>query len=291
MSEKMCDHSRRAFLGTALAGSAVALAGVATARASADVGRGHFRGEQLQVWSCGGLAEALIPAHQLYEDRSGAKIAYTGAFAAALGKSLQGSATTDVFAGRVLGLAKTLREADKMDYFKPLCFTSYILVTPKGNPAGIAAIEDLAKPGVRVAMAPDSSPPGGQAATVLLEKAGIAEAVLKNVANPGTCVQRTVSEVVTGKADVMIVEKRITRMVEFFGKLEIVEIPPRFFPPAPLTFTVGVMKSARNRSLADDYVTFLISPEGQAHFERMGFIPAISEEGRQLVEKLGVKDV
>jgi len=51
------------------------------------------------------------------------------------------------------------------------------------------------------------------------------------------------------------------------------------------------MKSARNRSLADDYVAFLISLEGQAYFERMGFIPAISKEGRQLVEKLGVKDV
>lgn len=291
MSEKICDHNRRAFIGTALAGSAFALAGVATARAATDVGRGRFGGEQLQVWSCGGLAEAMIPAHQLYEERSGAKITYTGAFAAALGKSLQGSATTDVFAGRVLSLAKALRESDKMDYFKPLCFTSYILVTPKGNPGGIAGIEDLAKPGVRVAMAPDSSPPGGKAATILLEKAGIAEAVMKNVANPGTCVQRTVSEVVTGKADVMIVEKRITRMAEFSGKLESIEIPAKFFPPAPLTFTVGVMKSARNRSLADDYVAFLISPEGQAYFERMGFIPAISKEGRQLVEKLGVKDV
>jgi molybdate transport system substrate-binding protein len=253
MSEKICDHNRRAFIGTALAGSAFALAGVATARAATDVGRGRFGGEQLQVWSCGGLAEAMIPAHQLYEERSGAKITYTGAFAAALGKSLQGSATTDVFAGRVLSLAKALRESDKMDYFKPLCFTSYILVTPKGNPGGIAGIEDLA--------------------------------------NPGTCVQRTVSEVVTGKADVMIVEKRITRMAEFSGKLESIEIPAKFFPPAPLTFTVGVMKSARNRSLADDYVAFLISLEGQAYFERMGFIPAISKEGRQLVEKLGVKDV
>jgi len=291
MSKKMCDQSRRSFLGTALAGGAAALAGVATARAATDIGSGRFGGEQLQVWSCGGLAEAMIPAHQRFEERSGAKIAYTGAFAAALGKSLQGGATTDVFAGRVLGLAKTLREAGKMDYFKPLCFTSYLMVTPKGNPAGIAAIEDMARPGVRVAMAPDSSPPGGQAVTVLLDKAGIAEAVMKNVVNPGTCVQRTVSDVVTGKADVMIVEKRITRMAEFSGKVESVEISPSFFPPAPLTFTVGVMKSARNRALADDYVTFLISPEGQACFERMGFIPAISEGGRQLVDKLGVEDV
>jgi molybdate transport system substrate-binding protein len=32
-----------------------------------------------------------------------------------------------------------------------------VMVTPKGNPAGIERIEDMAKPEVRVALAPDAS--------------------------------------------------------------------------------------------------------------------------------------
>jgi molybdate transport system substrate-binding protein len=51
------------------------------------------------------------------------------------------------------------------------------------------------------------------------------------------------------------------------------------------------MKYAKDRALADDYVSFLTSPQGQAFFEAQGFIPALSPQGQQLIEKLGVKDV
>lgn len=251
----------------------------------------QFSQTNLQVWSCGGLAEAMMPAHELYEQQTGIKIAYTGAFAAALGKSLLGSAQTEVFAGRVLALSQKLRQTGKMLYFKPLCFTTYVMATPLGNPAGIEKLEDLARPGVKVVLAPDASPPGGQAADALLKKAGLLEAAKKNAVTLGTCVQRTMEDIASGKGDVSVVELRLAKMPNFKGKVEVLPIPDKFFPPAPLTFTVGVMKFAKDRALADDYINFLTSPVGQAFFERSGFIPAISDQGRELIEKLGVKDV
>jgi molybdate transport system substrate-binding protein len=285
MADKSNLLPRRAFIKTATAAALGAALGSAPALAS------RFNRDMLQVWSCGGLAEAFIPANQLYEDKTGVKIAYSGAFAAALGKSLLGGAQTEVFAGRVLDLSKKLRQADKMVYFKPLCFTSYVLVTPLGNPAGIKGIEDLARPGVRVVLAPEASPPGGAAATALLKKAGVAEQAAKNTVISGTCVQRTMEDLVEGRGDVSVVELRLTRLPAFQGRCQVIAIPEAYFPPPPLTFTVGVMKQAQDRALADDYVNFLTSAEGQAFFERQGFIPAISAKGRALVEKLGVKDV
>ncbi|MCK9376021.1 MAG: substrate-binding domain-containing protein [Syntrophobacterales bacterium] len=247
--------------------------------------------DHLQVWSCGGLAEAMMPANQLYEQKTGIKINYTGAFAAALGKSLLGSAQTEVFAGRVLDLAKKLRQAGKMLYFKPLCFTSYVLVTPKGNPAGIQKVEDLAKPGVRVILAPEASAPGGAAVDILLKKAGVLAQAKKNAVTLGTCVQRIMDDVIAGKGDVSVVELRLTRMSAFAGRVEVIPIPPALFPPPPLTFTVGVMKYAQDRAVADDYVKFITSPEGGAFFEKQGFIPAYTDQGREIIEKFGVKDV
>ncbi len=276
---------RRTFLKAALASAVGTALPVSVTKAA------PFHQTHLQVWSCGGLAEAFLPANALYGERTGVTVSYTGAFAAALGKSLLGSAETEVFAGRVLDLAKKLRQAEKMLYFKPLCFTSYVMVTPKGNPAGIASIGDMAKPGVRVVLAPDASPPGGQAALNLLKKAGILDPVMKNAVTLGSCVQRTMDDVISGKGDVSIVELRITRMPDFTGKMEVLAIPEEFFPPPPLTFTIGVMRHARDRALADDYVKFMTSSEGQKFFEQQGFIPAISEKGQALVEKLGVKDV
>ena len=248
-------------------------------------------GEVLQVWSCGGLAEAILPANADFEAQKGVKVVYTGAFAAALGKSLLGSATTDVFAGRVLDLAKKLRVEGKMSWFKPLCFTQYVVVTPKGNPANVRSVADLARPGVRVVLAPEASPPGGAAALKILEKAGILEAAKKNAVVMGSCVQRTMDDIIAGRGDASIVELRLTRLPAFAGRMDVVAIDAGLFPPPPMTFTVGVMASAKNRPLAEAYTASLLSPAGQAHFERMGFVPALSDKGQQLVEKYGVKDV
>lgn len=291
MSKELCSHTaqnpeRRLFLKTLAAGAAIAGTSALPVQAGTT-------GKNLQVWSCGGLAEAMRPAHEAYAVAKGTDIAYTGAFAGALGKSLlSGSGHTEVFAGRVLVLAQNLRKAGKMLSFKPLCFTSYVIAVPKGNPAGIAALEDLAKPGVRVAMSPLASPPGGQAVMGILKAADLVKPVMKNVIDTqATCVQRTIEEVTAGKATAMIVERRITRMPLYAPHLDFVEIPEKFFPAGPLTFTVGVMRDVRDKAVADAYVDWITGPEGQAYFERAGFIPAISSKGQELVEKLGVKDV
>jgi len=289
--------SRRDFLrGSALAGAAGLAAAVCGFPALADESPApapaEFKDQSLQVWACGGLAEAMMPAHEEYERLRGIRVAYTAAFAAALGKSLLGSAHTEVFCGRVLELAQNLKKAGRLTGFQPLCYTSYVIVTPKGNPKKITGLEDLAKPGLRVAMAPNASPPGGAAVMGLLKKAGLTEQIMANVVSPGDCVQTSVNHVADGSRDAMIVELRIPRMERFAGKLEVVELPFAVFPPGPLTFTVGMMQEAKNPELARDYIDWITSAQGgQPYFERAGFIPADSHRGRELTEILGVKDV
>ena len=162
MKEKDEGIGRRTFLKSAMA-SAVAVA-LPTGQAPAS----QFQADSLQVWSCGGLSEAFKAANGIYEKRAGIKIAYTGAFAAALGKSLLGGAVTEIFAGRVLKLAKELRADNKMLYFRPLCFTEYVMITHKGNPAGVKSVEDLTRPGVRVILPLGASPPGGDAVLAIM---------------------------------------------------------------------------------------------------------------------------
>jgi len=282
--QKENRFNRRGFLATA-AGAAIGAAIPQSLSAKET-----YNQNSLQVWSCGGLAEAFIPANKRFKEKTGIEIAYTGAFAAALGKSIMGSATTEVFAGRVLDLAKKLRGAGKMVSFKPLCFTSYVLVTPKGNPSGIEGIHDLTKPGVKVILSPEASPPGGKAVTGLLKKAGVVEKAMENCVIKSSCVQRAMEDLIDGKGDVSVVEKRLTKMKLFKNKVEIISIPEKFFPHPPLTFTIGIMKHAKDPELASCYIDFIRSEEGQQFFEDAGFITAISDKGKLMVEKLGVKD-
>lgn len=277
---------RRTFLKAMAAAAATTVLPAAQAKSAAV-----FRADSIQVWSCGGLSEAFEAANKRFHEKEGVRIDYTGAFAAALGKSLLGGAKTEIFAGRVLKLTQKLRETGNMVYFKPLCFSEYVLVTPKGNPAGIQNIQDLSRPGVRLIMPFDASPPGGDASKGVLKNAGVEKEAMANLKNTASCVVRMMPDIVDGKADVSVVEKRLTRMAQFSGRVDYVQIPEKFFPPGPLTFTVGVMKYAKDMDLAKAYVDFLCSEEGQAFFEKQGFIPAISEKGKTLVEKLGVKDV
>lgn len=284
MAKKEECINRRNFMKTAGFAAAGLVAG------SSDSAASSFKGQALQVWSCGGLAEAFVPANETYEKKSGASVYYTGAFAAALGKSLLGSATTEVFAPRVLGLAKKLKKQGKMLHFRPLCFAKYVLITPKGNPAGISGIEDMGKPGVKVVLSPNASPPGGGASMIILKKAGVLEKAKKNAVTMGDCVQRVVPDVVDGKGDVAVVELRLTRKEEFRDQVEVIDIPEKYIPPKPVPFVIGVMKWARNRELAEDFVNFITDERGQKHFEAAGFIPALSEDGRRLTQKLGVTD-
>jgi len=275
---------RRSFLkfsGTAALG---ALLNAITVKASG------FSGDFLQVWSCGGLADAFIPANAAYEELNGVKIVYTGAFAAALGKSLMGHAKTEVFAPRVLELAKKLKSQGKMLEFFPLCFTRYVIITPEGNPAKIREIKDLALQGVRVVLSSKASPPGA-VSEVILKKAGILEGIKKKAVKDGDCVQRIVPWIVNGRADAAVVELRLTQMPKFKGRVEYISIPEEYIPPKPITFTIGVMKWAHNKDLAYDFVRFILSEKGQSFFSRAGFIPAQSEEGQRLVKKYGVYDV
>ncbi len=251
----------------------------------------QFQNERLHVWSCGGLADAFIPAKQFYEQLHPCHIDYTGAYAGALGKSLLGGATTEVFAPRSLELARRLREQDKMVHFVPLCFTKYVLVTPKGNPGKIQGVQDLARPGVKTVLSPNASPPGGEASTLILKKAGVLEAATKNAVVSGDCVQRVLPEVTPGgKGDVAVMEMRLTRKAGYEGKTEIIEIPEEFIPPQPVPFVIGLMKWAHNRDLAEEFIKFITSEKGQSFFAAAGFIPAKSAEGERLIQKYGVHD-
>ncbi len=285
MPDKKTGINRRTFLKS---GSA-ALAAL-TVPAAASASTSAQASQSLQVWSCGGLAEAFIQANQIWEEKTGIHISYTGAFAGALGKSLLGSAQTEVFAPRVLSLAKKLKEQGKMLSFRPLCFTKYVLITPKGNPAGITSIADLKRSEVKTLLSPDSSPPGGAAVMGLLKKSGVVKEATANAVRLGSCVQHDVADVASGKCDASVVELRITRLPRYKDAFDIIDIPEEFFPAPPIPFNIGVMKWAKDKKMAEEFVSFICSEKGQACFENAGFIPALSAEGERLAKKYGVLD-
>ena len=87
------------------------------------------------------------------------------------------------------------KEAGKLADSAHVGFVAPVLVVSKGNPAGVESIEDLAKPGVKVALPNPEYSTCGEMLVALLEKKGIREQV---EANAGGAVFRSHSE--TGNA-------------------------------------------------------------------------------------------
>ena len=282
-------ESRRDFLKATGAVVATSLLAPAIAKANL-IDSKKFSDKSLDVWSCGGLAEAFIPAIKEFEAQSGAKINYTGAFAGALGKSLLGSAETEVFAPRVLGLAKKLAAQKKMVKYYPLCYTKYVIVTAKNSSIRVNSMDEIVEKSLKPLIFPEASPPGGKAVLGIYKKSGTIKDVMKLSPIKGDCVQNDLVLLLEGKADVAVVEQRLTVLPAFKGKLNVTEIPEKFVPAVPVPFTIGLMKFAKDKELAETFINFIRSKSGQHHFAKAGFIPAMSSEGERLTKKYGVEN-
>jgi len=136
-----------------------------------------------------------------------------------------------------------------------------------------------------------ASPPGSASVQGILKKSGLTDPIMQNMTVNETCVIKMLCGLIEGKGDVSIIEKRLTTHARFKDKIEYMPIEPKFIPPAPLTFTINIMKYVQDKKLADDYADFVRSEEGQSILEKGGFTSVHSARGLDLIERFGVKDV
>ena len=89
---------------------------------------------------------------------------------------------TEVFGARGLDLAKKYaQKRRKYGFWTNYVFTDYVIVTPKGNPAGIRDLKDMAEPGVRVMLPLGASPPGSASVKGIMKLSGLTDGIMKNL--------------------------------------------------------------------------------------------------------------
>jgi molybdate transport system substrate-binding protein len=106
----------------------------------------------------------------------------------------------------------------------PVGFVAPVLAVAKGNPKGVKSIEDLAKPGLKVALTDPQYSTCGEMVFALLEKKGIKDAVLANVGNRLTKGHGNLGTLMqTGAVDAVIMWNGVAH--SFKEHLEIVPTP------------------------------------------------------------------
>jgi molybdate transport system substrate-binding protein len=120
-----------------------------------------------------------------------------------LAAQIRDGADADVFASASERVADELHESGAVE--EPVVFASNRLVVavPRGNPAGVEALEDLRRPGLKLVLAGEGVPVGDYARELLVG-AGL-EAALENVVSFEQDVKGVVGKVALGEADAGIV--------------------------------------------------------------------------------------
>jgi molybdate transport system substrate-binding protein len=140
------------------------------------------------------------------------------------------------------------------------------IIVPRGNPAGIKGLSDLARPGLRVILAEESAAMGRAAERILREN-GLFEAVSENVAARVATAPQVVLNIALGQGDAGITGYNSAG--EMQEKIEFIPIPPE---QNSITYiAVAVLESAVYPLEANDFLQFMISPDGQDIFKANGF--------------------
>ncbi len=140
-----------------------------------------------------------------------------------------------------------------------------VIAVQKGNPLGIKSVSDLAKDGVRVALGDVNATAIGKAGVKIFTKAGVLDAVEKNVVLRGATINEVVTALSTGNADAAL----ITLDNAKGDKFTLIEIPVT--DNSILIAPIGITTFTRNAELAQKFADFTASAEGKAIFEKYGF--------------------
>ena len=139
------------------------------------------------------------------------------------------------------------------------------IVVAAGNPKGITGLADLAKPGVIYITAAPTVPAGKYALQILaLASVKVTPKSLE------TDVKSVVSKIELGEADAGIVY--VTDVKAAGSKVTGVPIPDSVNIIA--TYPIVAIKGSKNSNLANAFIAYALSADGQATLQTFGFLPA-----------------
>lgn len=148
-----------------------------------------------------------------------------------------------------------------------------IVILPAANPGAIQSLEDLARPGLKLVLAAEEVPVGDYTRQAL-EKLDATyggdykQAVLANVVSNEDNVKQVVAKVQLGEADAGIVYSSDAIAAP---DLKTIIIPPNANVVAK--YPIALLKAAPSPALAQEFVDFVLSPEGQSILKKWGFTP------------------
>lgn len=214
-----------------------------------------------------GLKEPVVEIAQQYEKKTGIKVELTFNNSGALLNQLETMKKGDIY---MPGGMPYVDKAKQKGYLEamvgPIAIHTPVIIVPKGNPAQISKIEDLAKPGLKLVMPEKEATALGIVAFKTFNKLGISEKVENNILTYVETAPKVATTIIMGQGDAGITE--YSNYSKLKDKLDLIEIDPAIniveeIPCAALNFST-------QKEQAKNFLKFM-QEEGPSVFAQHGF--------------------
>jgi molybdate transport system substrate-binding protein len=217
---------------------------------------------------CGaGLQPAMDELGRMYFRRTGVRVdfAYAGA-----GMLLSGLMTTHRGDLYIPGEAFYVDQARKHGFIAedhPMCYMTPVIAVRKGNPNRVTGLKDLARPGLRVAIGDPQAIAIGPMTERILKRAGIFDAVERNVCMKGACVPELANALATHSADAGIIWDVMAVQNEKF--VDAMPIDPEYNEASEVL--ASRLTCSTHPEESKKLMAFLVSAEAAEVFHKYGY--------------------
>jgi molybdate transport system substrate-binding protein len=187
---------------------------------------------------------------------------------------IEQGAPADVFAGASKKYGDRLATEGLVQTPQPFATNALVAIVPPSNPAGISALEDLAKPGVKLVIGAETVPVGSYTRTVLKNLdasfgSTFSEKLLANVVSNEDNVEGVLSKVRLGEADAGFVY--VTDAKAAGADVRTIALPES--AQAVAVYPIAAVTKSSNAVVALAFVRFVLAMEGQRLLRGAGFGP------------------
>ena len=225
---------------------------------------------ELNVSAAVSLKDALGEIQKNYEAKNpNIKLIYNLGASGSLQKQIEQGAPADIF---ISAAPKQMNELEAKNLVnkttrKNLVENKLVIVVPKTSAITISSYEDLTKNEIqKISIGETGSVPAGQYAQEVLKKLGIWDKV-KDKAVLAKDVRTVLTYVETGNVEAGIVYKTDAASSK---KVNIAATAPEG-SHQPILYPAAILSETKQQKTAEDFLTYLSTPECKAIFEKYGF--------------------
>jgi molybdate transport system substrate-binding protein len=237
---------------------------------------GNVRVEEpeINVAAAANLSDAFTELGQQFTRQTGIRVVYSFGATADLAKQIENGAPFDLFAAADVSHVDALNRAGLL---VPGTEARYargrlVLWIPQDSSLRLARVEDVSRQDVeRIAIAKPDVAPYGLAAVEALRALNIWSSIESKVIY-GQNVSQVKQYAATGNADVAFIPRSLVHKGEGYT----IEVDAHLHQP--IDQAIAIIKTSARPESSQRFLTFVLSPEGQALLERYGYEKAVTSD-------------